>query len=183
MPLPRESVSSSQGLRIGAFIAMPQATVTGAESARPNSITTPTIRTDAATADQTAMARAADSILPPHCTSAASAARFAFTAAPPAKARAAPSILSGFTILSDPRDSHHNQQTHYIPMQDLVAKVNNTGQLSLYDARTGGHVRLLNSTLGKYTSAVVSGSTVQAHRADGKVDTYDAQTGRFLRTI
>ena len=68
-------------------------------------------------------------------------------------------------------------------MQDLVAKVNNTGQLSLYDARTGGHVRLLNSTVGKYTSAVVSGGTVQAHRADGKVDTYDAQTGRFLRTI
>jgi hypothetical protein len=68
-------------------------------------------------------------------------------------------------------------------MQDLIAKVNQTGQLSLYDARTGGHVRMLNSTVGKYKSAVVSGGTVQAHRTDGKVDIYDAQTGRFLRTI
>jgi hypothetical protein len=68
-------------------------------------------------------------------------------------------------------------------MKDLIAKVNNTGQLNLYDARTGGHVRMLNSTVGKYTSAVVTGGTVQAYRADGKIDTYDAESGRFLRTI
>jgi hypothetical protein len=68
-------------------------------------------------------------------------------------------------------------------MKELVAKVNESGQLNLYDARTGGHVRMLNSTVGKYTSAFVSGGTVQAHRADGKIDTYDAESGRFLRTI
>ncbi len=67
-------------------------------------------------------------------------------------------------------------------MQSLVAKVNN-GQLGLYDARTGGFVRTLNSTVGKYVSAVVAGDTVQAQRADGKVDTYDSATGPFLRTI
>jgi hypothetical protein len=68
-------------------------------------------------------------------------------------------------------------------MKPLVAKVNDNGQLSLYDAKTGGHVRLLNSTVGKYISAFVSGDIVQAQRSDGKVDTYDAESGRFLRTI
>ena len=68
-------------------------------------------------------------------------------------------------------------------MKELVATVNDNGQLNLYDARTGGHVRMLNSTVGKYTSAYVSGTTVQAQRADGKIDTYDAESGRFLRTI
>ena len=68
-------------------------------------------------------------------------------------------------------------------MKELVAKVNENGQLSLYDARTGGHVRSLNSTVGKYTSAYVSGATVQAQRSDGKIDTYDTDSGRFLRTI
>lgn len=53
-------------------------------------------------------------------------------------------------------------------MKELVAKVNDSGQLNLYDARTGSHVRMLNSTVGKYTSAFVSGGTVQVHRADGK---------------
>jgi len=127
MPLPRESVSSSQGLRIGVFTAMPQATVMGAESARPNFIITPTIPTGAATADQTAMARAADSIPPRRCTSAASAAPSAFTAARPAKARAAPSILSGFTILLDPRDSHQ-PQTNNTPMPfKFIVKIEKGG--------------------------------------------------------
>jgi hypothetical protein len=56
-------------------------------------------------------------------------------------------------------------------MKELVAKVNDNGQLNFYDARTGGHVRMLNSTVDKY----VSGATVQAQRADGKIDTYDAE--------
>ena len=67
-------------------------------------------------------------------------------------------------------------------MKDVVAKVTNTG-LHLYDARTGGFVKVLNTTSGKYVSAAVSGGTVQAQRKDGKVDTYDTETGRFLRTI
>jgi len=53
----------------------------------------------------------------------------------------------------------------------------------LYDARTGGFVKSLNSTSGKYASAVVSGAIVQAQRVDGKTDTYDTEKGRYIRTI
>ncbi len=67
-------------------------------------------------------------------------------------------------------------------MQELVAKVTN-GKLDLYDAKTGGYVRTLNSTVGKYASAVCAGAIVSAQRSDGKTDTYDALTGRFLRSI
>ena len=67
-------------------------------------------------------------------------------------------------------------------MRDVVARVNG-GQLYLYDARSGGFVKMLNTTVGKYVSAVVSGGVVQAQRADGKTDIYDTETGRFVRTI
>lgn len=67
-------------------------------------------------------------------------------------------------------------------MRDVVAKISMNG-LDLYDARTGGFVKRLNGSSGKYVSAVVSGGTVHAQRKDGKTDTYDTESGRFLRTI
>ena len=67
-------------------------------------------------------------------------------------------------------------------MKDVLAKVTNTG-LHLYDARSSGFVKVLNTTTGIYVSAAVSGGTLLAQRKDGKVDTYETETGRFLRTI
>ena len=67
-------------------------------------------------------------------------------------------------------------------MRDVVTKITD-GRLMLYDARTGGFVKSLNSTSGKYASAVVSGAIVQAQRVDGKTDTYDTEKGRYIRTI
>jgi hypothetical protein len=68
-------------------------------------------------------------------------------------------------------------------MRDVVAKIDGAKTLCIYDARTGRFIRQLNGTCGKYTSASVAGGTVHATRQDGKIDTYDTETGRYLRTI
>ena len=98
-----------------------------AGSAPPVFITTPMTRTDAAIAVRQAGVRAANLTRLPPYTSAASVALSAFTAARPARAKAAPSILSGFTILSDPRDSPQTQ-THHTPMPfKFIVKIEKGG--------------------------------------------------------
>lgn len=67
-------------------------------------------------------------------------------------------------------------------MKDYVAKTDR-GSLSLYNARTGGYEKTLNGSQGRFVSAHVSGNIVHATRTDGKIETYDAEKGTWLRTI